>query len=186
VAVRLPDGARLRVRAVATRQDGRLAVPDDVRVAGWWVGGARVGDPLGSTLVAAHVDSASQGLGPAAGLLSARVGQQVALRSVRLAQVFRVVSTRVIPRSSFAHRPRLVAPGGPRRLVLVTCAPPYDASTGYRNLAVVVARPVGLPREVTTTVDAREAGVPLGLTGPDRLPHRGGGEGSDEPDGGVR
>lgn len=144
--VRLPDGTSLRVRPVPVRPDGRLAVPTDVRVAGWWSGGARLGDPFGSTLVAAHVDSARQGLGPAVALLSTRPGQRVALRSARLRQLFRVSWVRRVPRVSFSDRRGLVSPRGVRRLVLVTCAPPYDRATGYRNLAVVVARPVDRPR----------------------------------------
>ena len=50
--VRLPGGTTVRVRAVGTRRDGRLAVPDDVRTAGWWRGGSRVGDPFGAVDVA--------------------------------------------------------------------------------------------------------------------------------------
>ena len=75
--VRLPGGTTVRVRAVGTRRDGRLAVPRDVRAAGWWRGGSRVGDPFGAVLVAGHVDSRTQGLGAYAELLTVRRGQEV-------------------------------------------------------------------------------------------------------------
>ena len=74
---RLPDGVVVPLRPADTRSDGSLAVPDDIRVAGWWRGGARLGDPFGSTLLAAHVDSFTQGLGPYASLLSVRPGQRL-------------------------------------------------------------------------------------------------------------
>ncbi|WP_137294782.1 class F sortase [Nocardioides dongxiaopingii] len=151
VSIRLPDGTTMRVMAAGTTADGLLDVPPDVRAAGWWPGGSRVGDPFGSTFVAAHVDSTTQGLGPFASLLQARPGDTVRLRSRRLQQVFRVTSLQLVPRSSFERRPRLLSPDGDRRLVLVTCAPPYVVDRGgYQNLAVVSAAPVAEPSERRT------------------------------------
>ena len=142
----LPDGTTVAVRPVGTRADGRLAVPDDVHTAGWWRGGTRVGDPFGAILVAGHVDSRSQGLGPYAALLSARAGQEVVVRTATLRQRFRIRSLRLVPQGPLGGRPWLHSPRGPRRLVLVTCAPPYDQTRGgYQHLAVVTALPVGRP-----------------------------------------
>ena len=62
------------MQAVGTSADGALDVPEDIRVAGWWRGGARLGDPFGSMLIAAHVDSRTQGLGPYVALLSVEPG----------------------------------------------------------------------------------------------------------------
>jgi hypothetical protein len=144
--IRLPDGTVLRVRAVGTRPDGELAVPDDVTVAGWWRGGARIGDPFGATLVAGHVDSRSQGLGPYAALLSARAGERVVLRGRNLRQDFTVRSLRLVPQAPLGRQRWIHSAGGGRRLVLVTCAPPYVRSRGgYQNLAVVTAAPTGPP-----------------------------------------
>ncbi|MBD8869587.1 class F sortase [Nocardioides donggukensis] len=144
--VTLPGGAVVPVRAVGTRPDGRLAVPRSVAQAGWWRGGSRLGDPFGATLVAAHIDSTTRGLGPFAGLLTVRAGDRVVLGSRSLRQEHRVESLRLIPQGSLADRAGLHSPRGPRRLVLVTCAPPYDrARGGYQHLAVVTARPVGPP-----------------------------------------
>ena len=145
-AARLPSGTVVPIRAVSTGPDGELAVPGDVRTAGWWRGGSRIGDPFGATLVAAHVDSRSQGLGPYVELLRARAGQRVVLRSATLRQVFRVRSLRLVPQGSLAGRAWIFGAGGARRLTLVTCAPPYDvARGGYQQLAVVTAVPVGPP-----------------------------------------
>lgn len=140
----LPDGKVVPIRAVGTDREGTLAVPEDIRIAGWWRGGARLGDPFGSLLLAAHVDSTTQGLGPYASLLSVRAGQRITVSSTHLRQTFAVSSLTLVPRSDLAGQPRIFSARGPHRLTLVTCAGPYDASRGgYQNLAVVTARPVG-------------------------------------------
>jgi hypothetical protein len=142
VLVTLPSGRRVRVRAVGTTAAGLLDVPDDVGQAGWWRGASRVGDPFGSTLVAAHVDSRTQGLGPFAELLTVSGGARVRLASEHLTQEFEVRSRRLVPQGSLADETWLFEVSGERRLTLVTCAPPYDASRGgYQNLAVVTAVP---------------------------------------------
>ena len=64
VQVRLPSGTTVPVVAVNTTADGVLDVPEDIRTAGWWRGGSRLGDPFGPTVIAAHIDSRTQGLGP--------------------------------------------------------------------------------------------------------------------------
>jgi hypothetical protein len=139
----LPGGEVVPIVPAGTAQDGSLAVPEDIRVAGWWRGGSRLGDPFGSTLLAAHVDSFTQGLGPYAGLLSATAGQHITVSSAHLRQTFAVVSLAVVPRGTLSQHPRIFSASGPRRLTLVTCAGPYDvARGGYQNLAVVTARPI--------------------------------------------
>ena len=143
-ALSLPSGSRVTVRPVGTASDGRLAVPPGVDSAGWWRGGARVGDLFGSVLVAAHVDSRTEGLGPFAELLQIRAGQIVTVRSRGLRQQYRVVTFRVVPQGNLSQRDWIYEAAGPHRLTLVTCAPPYQrARGGYQNLAIVVARPVG-------------------------------------------
>jgi hypothetical protein len=142
----LPSGAVVPIRAVSTRPDGSLDVPENIRTAGWWRGGSRLGDPFGSTLLAAHIDSTTQGLGPYAELLAVRPEQRIVLDSATLEQVFQIRSLRLVSQGSLADEPWIFAASGPRRLTLVTCAPPYDASRGgYQNLAIVIATPVANP-----------------------------------------
>src|SRR5688572_4622067 len=102
VQVSLPSGATVKVLAVGTRPDGVLDVPDDIREAGWWRGGSRLGDPFGPTVIAAHIDSRSQGLGPYVELLRVQQGDRIAVRSAHLVERFRVSSLRLVPRSSLA------------------------------------------------------------------------------------
>lgn len=145
VAATLPSGTVVPIQP-ATTSGGRLDVPADTGIAAWWKGGSRLGDPFGSTLVAAHVDSASQGLGPFAELLSVDRGDRVVLDSAHLTQKFVVDSLRLVPQGPLADQEWLFESAGPHRLTLVTCAPPYDRDRGgYQNLAVVTAVPVSAP-----------------------------------------
>ncbi|WP_082574390.1 MULTISPECIES: class F sortase [unclassified Nocardioides] len=144
VSVRLPSGIWVPVAAAGVGNGGVLGVPEDVDRAGWWRGGARLGDPFGATLIAGHVDSTDQGLGAFAELLGVRPGQQVRVRSKHLEQVFTIRSRRLVPGRELRDVPQVFSVRGERRLTLVTCAPPYEPSRGgYQNLAVVTATPVG-------------------------------------------
>jgi len=145
-SLRLPSGRVVPVQAVSTGRHGQLDVPDDPRTAGWWRGSSRVGDPSGKTLLAAHIDSTRQRLGPFVELYDSHPGLPLVLRSAGLRQDFRVRSVRLIRRTSLTARPELYSPSGTRQLVLVTCAPPHDPRHGgYQNLAVLVAEPSGQP-----------------------------------------
>lgn len=148
--VALPSSRTVPVRAVSTTRDGTLDVPDDIRKAGWWRGGSRLADPFGSTLIAGHIDSTTQGLGPFAELLQAQDGDRVEVSSRGLVQTFVVRSLELVPRTSVSTLPSIFGPSGDRRLVLVTCAPPFDrANGGYQNLALVTAVPESEPREIS-------------------------------------
>ncbi|GAA1443643.1 class F sortase [Mycobacterium cookii] len=142
----LPSGTVVPVVAVTTTPDGKLDVPSDVDVAGWWRGGSRIGDPFGSVLVSAHVDSERKGLGPYAELLGVRRGQTVVLTSDTLRQEYVVSSLRLLAKGPLSAHPWVYSPTGAHRLVMVTCAGPFDPSRGgYQNLAVVTATAVGEP-----------------------------------------
>jgi hypothetical protein len=144
----LPSGRSVPIEAAGTTPAGLLDVPSDIDTAGWWTGGARLGDPFGSVLVAAHVDSTTQGLGPFAELLTVRAGTRVLLESAGLRQAFEVTSRRLVPQGSLVDDSWIFDASGELRLTLVTCAPPYVAAAGgYQNLAVVTAVPLGPPEE---------------------------------------
>lgn len=142
IAATLPSGVVVPIQSVSTTRDGRLDVPADTGRAGWWRGGARLGDPFGSILVAAHVDSRTRGLGPFAELLGLGRGDRVVLASAHLTQRFVVDSLRLVPQGPLTEERSLFGVTGSHRLTLVTCAPPYDRDRGgYQNLAVVTAVP---------------------------------------------
>lgn len=145
----LPSGADVPVVPVSTTADGTLDVPGDINVAGWWRGGSRLGDPFGSTLLSAHVDSTEQGLGPYGELLTVTAGQRIVLESRHLRQEFRVSSLRLLDKGPLSDHAWVYSASGPHRLTMVTCAGPYDAARGgYQRLAVVTAEAVGAPVEV--------------------------------------
>lgn len=142
----LPSGTAVPVVEVSTTDDGALDVPGDVDVAGWWRGGSRIGDPFGAVLLSAHVDSATQGLGPYVELLRVRRGQSVLLTSEHLRQKYVINSLQLLDKGSLSDHPWVYSASGPHRLVLVTCAGPFDASRGgYQRLAVVTATAAGGP-----------------------------------------
>ena len=102
--VTLPSGRAVAVAPAATLRSGLLDVPDDLGVAGWWQGGSRLGDPFGSILVAAHVDSRTQGLGPFAELLTVTRGERVGVASAGLTQEFVVRSRRLVAQGGLYAR----------------------------------------------------------------------------------
>lgn len=146
VSVTFPSGRVLPVDPAATRPDGALAVPTDIHRAGWWTGSSRLGDPFGSVVLAAHVDSFTQGVGPAVELLSARPGDTVRLAGRHLAQRYVITSVRLVPQADLRDKSVVFSAAGDRRLVLITCGGTYDAALGgYQDNVVVVARPTRRP-----------------------------------------
>jgi hypothetical protein len=144
----LPSGTVVPVRAAETGSDGVLRLPTDIRRAGWWDGSARLGDPLGSIVVAAHVDSLDQGLGVFAQLLSVRRGDDIMVGAGGLTQRFQVVQARLMPKTSLSAASPLYSAPTPTRLVLITCGGPYDpARGGYQDNFVVIAEPHGALRQ---------------------------------------
>lgn len=142
-ALVLPSGTSVEVDSTATGRDGELAIPENVDRAGWWDGSARLGDPFGAIVVAAHVDSFTQGLGRFAELLSVRRGDRVEVQAGGLTQRFRIESAELVPKSTVRADSDIYRQDGAPRLVLITCAGPYDAATGYRDNLVVIAVPDG-------------------------------------------
>ena len=61
-----------------------------------------------------------------------------------MSQVFAVDSIKVVPKTDLDTDDDIFSPDGSARLVLITCAGPYDADRGgYQNLAIVTATPAG-------------------------------------------
>ncbi len=131
----------------ASTVDGELQVPENVRHLGWWDGGAYAGDPFGSTVIAGHVDSRTQGLGFFARLLRAEVGDQVVLRGEGHRQAYRVTAIRTVTKQVLASAGEAFDQAGGHRLVLITCTGNYDRDRGgYDSNLVIYAEPEGLAR----------------------------------------
>jgi sortase (surface protein transpeptidase) len=134
-------GVETPVDAVGVRDDGQMAIPDDVDRVGWYRFGPVPGAE-GSAVVAGHVDDLEQGLGVLAPLREAQIGTEVLVTDAAGAVTrWRVVSREVVEKEVLPLD-RLFGRGGPPRLVLVTCGGPFLQELGsYRDNVVVVAEP---------------------------------------------
>lgn len=113
-----------------------LTPPADPTVLGWW--GRRAGADHGVTLLVGH--TVHTGGGDLDHLADVPLGTVAAVDGHR----YRVTSNEIMSKAALARRaPRLLAPSGPHRLVVVTCAD-YDPATGhYRSNVVLTATPLG-------------------------------------------
>ncbi len=144
--VALPGGADAPV-APAETVDGELKVPEDVSHVGWWDGSAAAGDPFGNTVIAGHVDSATEGLGFFARLLRIKPGEVVTLSGGGHRLPYRVTSVRTVTKLALATAGSTFDQTGDHRLVLITCGGTYHrGGGGYDSNVVVSAEPVGLAR----------------------------------------
>jgi LPXTG-site transpeptidase (sortase) family protein len=126
----------------ATTVDGVLKVPENVQHVGWWDGSAWAGEPFGSTVIAGHVDSASQGVGFFARLLKIKVGDTITLMADSHRLKYRVTSVKKVPKKALATDNQVLTQTGQHRLVLITCTGNYHRNRGgYDSNLVVVAKP---------------------------------------------
>jgi hypothetical protein len=139
----LPGGASAPIQPAST-VDGQLKVPERVTNVGWWDGGAEIGDPFGSVVIAGHIDSINQGLGFFARLPALRVGETVRLRGPKGQRAsFRIYRIDVVLKAALATTSAAFDQHGDSRLVLITCAGHFDrAHGGYDSNLVVLAKPV--------------------------------------------
>jgi sortase (surface protein transpeptidase) len=135
-------GVDAPVEPVGVRDDGQMALPDDVDRLGWYRFGPVPGAE-GSAVLAGHVDDADQGLGALAPLRDAEPGAEVVVTDAAgTATRWRVVSREVLEKQALPVD-RLFARTGEPRLVLVTCGGPFLPDVGgYRDNVVVVAEPL--------------------------------------------
>jgi LPXTG-site transpeptidase (sortase) family protein len=142
----LPGKASAAVLPART-VDGLLKVPENVQHVGWWDGSAWAGEPFGSTVIAGHVDSATEGIGFFARLLGIKVGDTITLRADSDQLKYRVISVRKVAKKALATDSQALKQTGSHRLVLITCTGNYDRNRGgYESNLVVVAEPRGLAR----------------------------------------
>jgi hypothetical protein len=137
-----------KVQPVDVLPDGNLVIPEDVRTVGWWRSGAAPGSPVGTVVLAGHVDSATAGRGALFHLDQAPVGSRITLRGTSPAaaqdtQVYEVVGRRRYAKDALPAA-ALFAQGRTPRLVVITCGGEFDPVTRhYTDNVVVFAEPVG-------------------------------------------
>jgi LPXTG-site transpeptidase (sortase) family protein len=140
--LRVPTaGIDLPVIPVGVAEDGLMALPGTVAQVGWYEFGARPADRAGSTVLAGHVDTRREGLGPLARLRTIDPGTEITLSAEQGGtRRYRVTSVRKIDKAR-VRLPEIFARDGVERLVLITCGGPFDRRTGYRDNIVLEADP---------------------------------------------
>jgi hypothetical protein len=150
LALPLPDapvelsvaGRSAPVVPVGVEPSGLVEVPADVGTVGWYRHGVAPGDDAGSAVLVGHVDAARQGLGVLAELRDLPDGAAVEVRRAG----GDVLRYRVVAREQWdkgeVPMERLFEPGGPPRLVLISCAGQFDPVTRtYSDNVAVTAVP---------------------------------------------
>jgi hypothetical protein len=122
--------------------DHELVIPGDVHDVGEWGRQANAG----TTIVAGHINWVGQGPGALGTLAVVAPGSTVYLANpAGVVSVWSVVSLRSVPKKDLPQV--LFAPGGARRLVLVTCGGAFNAATHqYADNVLAIAVPA-LARE---------------------------------------
>ena len=120
---------------------GRLGVPDDVRVLGWWAQGVGPGSGGGTVVLDGHVDDARQGRGALYRLTETPVGAPVEVTTAGGSRRYVVRARRSYDKAALPQDVFRV--DGAPRLVLITCGGPFSHAIGhYRDNVVVPATPV--------------------------------------------
>ncbi len=119
-------GIDLPVVPVGVADDGLMALPETVAQVGWYEFGARPADRAGSTVLAGHVDTTREGLGPLARLRTVEPGAEITVTAEQGgSRRYRVTSVRKIDKAR-VRLPEIFARDGAERLVLITCGGPFD------------------------------------------------------------
>ena len=118
-----------------------MELPETVREVGWYEFGSRPADRAGTTVLAGHVDTDREGLGPMARLAEVDDGALITV-TARDGDVsrYRVRSVRKIKKQR-VPLDQVFAREGAARLVVITCGGPFSRRTGYRDNLIVTAEP---------------------------------------------
>ncbi|MGL5811612.1 MAG: class F sortase [Nocardioides sp.] len=133
-------GLDLPVQPDGVDEAGAMALPTTVDAVSWYRFGPAPLDQ-GSTVIAGHVDTRSEGIGPLARLERLGPGDTFTVVLGDTEVDYRVDAVREVSKS-LVDLDALFARTGPRRLQLITCAGAYDRSRGgYQANLVVSATP---------------------------------------------
>jgi hypothetical protein len=136
------DDIDLPVKPVGVADDGWMELPSTAYAVGWYRFGARPADRAGTVVLAGHVDTKAEGLGPLAALRDVEEGVEMTLTAADgTARRYAVTDVEKI-RKARVPLERIFAREGRETLVVITCGGPYSRSTGYRDNVIVMAAPV--------------------------------------------
>lgn len=135
-------GVRMPLTDVALDPRGDMELPPSPKVAGWYRYGPAPGSGAGAAVIAAHVDTPKEGVGPLEVLEDLEPGTVVVVRSGTRVTRYAVQSVRKVGKGEL-DLDALFARDGPPRLHLVTCGGEFDRRTRqYADNVVAVAVPL--------------------------------------------
>ena len=144
-----PEPHRLRIGAldldlpvvpVGVDRDGLMELPETVRQVGWYRFGPRPGADAGTAVLAGHVDTLRDGLGPFARLRELDEGDEI---TVEVGGAVRRYVVRSVAEVAKAEVPldRVFRRDGPAALAVITCGGSFSRRDGYRDNLIVTAIP---------------------------------------------
>ena len=132
----------LPVTPVGVADDGMMELPGTAYAVGWYEFGARPADSAGTTVLAGHVDTKAEGLGPLAALRGVDEGTEIAVTAIDgKTRRYRITDVQVI-RKARVPLDQIFARDGDETLVVITCGGPYSRLTGYRDNVIATAKPI--------------------------------------------
>lgn len=132
-------GVELPVDPMGVRPDGQMDLPGSPWRAGWYRFGAGPGAP-GATVIAGHIDTVADGIGPLAALTGLRLGAELRVSTADSTYRYRVTAVRTIDKREL-DLPALFVRSGRPRLHVVSCGGTFTPGAGYASNVVVVAEP---------------------------------------------
>lgn len=135
-------GIDLPVTPVGVADDGMMALPTTAYAVGWYEFGARPADRAGTTVLAGHVDTKAEGLGPLAALRRVDEGAEIVLTAIDGKTRRYSVTDVAVTRKTRVALEEIFARDGDETLVVITCGGPYSRATGYRDNVIVTAEPI--------------------------------------------
>lgn len=122
---------------------GQMSLPENIFTAGWYESGSSPNRAVGSTVIAAHVDSRVQGVGPFAALRTATPGTEVTIADAAGdTHTYRVVSVVKLEKTTIDWSEYVTLTGEPE-LILVTCGGAFiEDVRNYTDNYIVTAEKV--------------------------------------------
>ncbi len=133
----------MEVEAEGLDAEGAMGLPENAATAGWYKFGPGVGAAAGATVIAAHIDSRHDGIGPFSRLTEVSPGSIVQVTgSTGVTTDYSVTEVRKVGKID-APLAEVFDRSGAPRLTLVTCGGEFDSGTGhYVDNVIVTATPV--------------------------------------------
>lgn len=144
VSITVPDLAiDMPVESHGLDSIGEMSLPFSPFTAGWYAYGSAPDSIQGSTVIAAHVDSIPEGIGPFSRLRDAQAGMAITVTDqVGAVHLYRVTSVERIAKAEIPLSRVFTAVGAPH-LVLVTCGGEFDRrARSYDDNYIVTAEKV--------------------------------------------